>query len=158
MPMKLVPELDEIDLRILSLLQKDADLANNALADAVGLTPGPCLRRVQRLRTAGFIRQYTILLNNDALGYQISAFVEITLEHHTPEVANKFLKTIGKMPQVLSCHMVAGDCDFVLRVLVRDLEEYRTLIWEELHRIPGVDKMRSIMILDTIKETLNPEM
>jgi len=155
--MKQPVELDEIDRRILSLLQQRADLPNNALADEVGLTPGPCLRRVQRLREQGVIQKFTVQLDHKLLGYQISAFVEISLEHHTSEVASNFLKGIADMPQVLSCHMVTGDCDFILRVLVRDLDEYRKLIWEELHRIEGVQKIHSIVILDTLKEQPNPE-
>lgn len=151
-------ELDDIDRRILSLLQQRADIPNNALADEVGLTPGPCLRRVQRLRDQGVIQKFTVQLDYKMLGYPISAFVEISLEHHTSEVASIFLKAIADMPQVLSCHMVTGDCDFILRVQVRDLDEYRMLIWDELHRIEGVQKIHSIMILDTLKEQLNPEL
>jgi Lrp/AsnC family leucine-responsive transcriptional regulator len=149
-------DLDEIDLHILRVLQARADIPNNALADEVGLTPGPCLRRVQRLKEDGIIRKYTINVDHKLLGYRLSAFVEITLEHHTSEVAGKFIKAVAKKPQVLSCHMVTGDCDFVLRVLVHDLDEYRKLVWEELHRIDGVDKIRSIVILDTLKDQLNP--
>jgi len=151
-------DLDDIDRRILSLLQQRADIPNNALADEVGLTPGPCLRRVQRLRDQGVIQKFTVQLDHKLLGYPISAFVEISLEHHTSEVASDFLKAIAGMPQVLSCHMVTGDCDFILRVLVRDLDEYRKLIWEELHRIEGVQKIHSIVILDTLKEQLNPDL
>lgn len=149
-------ELDEIDRKILRLLQQRGDIPNNALADEVGLTPGPCLRRVQRLREQGVIRKFTVHLDHKLLGFQISAFVEITLAHHTPQVAAKFMKAIANKPQVLSCHMVTGDCDFILRVLVRDLDEYRKLIWEELHRIDGVEKIHSSVVLDTLKEQLNP--
>jgi DNA-binding Lrp family transcriptional regulator len=149
-------ELDEIDRKILNILQDRADIPNNALADEVGLTPGPCLRRVQRLREQGVIRKFTVHLNNKLVGFQMSAFVEITLEHHTSEAADKFIEIIANKPQILSCHMVTGDCDFVLRVLAKDLDEYRRLIWEELHRIEGVKKIRSIVILDTLKDQLNP--
>jgi Lrp/AsnC family leucine-responsive transcriptional regulator len=150
-------ELDEIDRRILGVLLRHGDIANNALADEVGLTPGPCLRRVQRLREAGVIRATTVRLDNKMLGFAISAFVEITLEHHTSEIADKFLRAIGSKPQVLSCHMTTGDCDFILRILVRDLEEYRELIWNELHKIEGVKTIRSSVILDTLKEELHRE-
>ena len=154
--MEQIVELDDIDRRILRVLQQRSDLPNNALADEIGLTPGPCLRRVQRLRELGVIRKFTVHLDHNLLGFQISEFVEITLAHHTPEVAAKFMKTIANKPQVLSCHMVTGDCDFILRVLVRDLDEYRTLVWEQLHRIEGVDKIHSSVVLDTLKEQLNP--
>jgi Lrp/AsnC family leucine-responsive transcriptional regulator len=155
--MKNPAELDQIDRRILGVLLQRADIANNALADEVGLTPGPCLRRVQRLREQGVIRSTTVRLDNRLLGFEISAFVEITLEHHTTEVADQFMRAIATNPQVLSCHMTTGDCDFLLRILVRDLEEYRQLIWDELHRIEGVKKIRSTVILDTLKEELHRE-
>jgi Lrp/AsnC family leucine-responsive transcriptional regulator len=156
--MKRAVELDDIDRRILGILQMRADIPNIALADEVGLTPGPCLRRVQRLREQGVILGSTVHLDHQLLGFQISAFVEISLEHHTSEVAANFLRDIAGKPQVLSCHMVTGDCDFILRVLVRDLEEYRKLIWEDLHRIEGVQRIHSIMILDTLKDQLNPDL
>lgn len=149
-------EIDEIDRKILDILQQRSDIPNNALADLVGLTPGPCLRRVQRLREQGVIRRYTIELNPEALGYQICAFVEISLHQHTRQVASRFMKTIQNKKQVLSCHMVAGDCDFILRVLARDLAEYRKLIWQDLHSIEGVEKIHSIIVLDTLKDHFSP--
>ena len=148
-------DLDEIDRHILTVLLHRGDIANNALADEVGLTPGPCLRRVQRLREAGVIRSTTVRLDNKLLGFEISAFVEITLEHHTSGIADHFMQAIADKPQVLSCYMTTGDCDFLLRILVRDLEEYRDLIWNELHKIEGVKTIRSAVILDTTKEELH---
>lgn len=145
-------EIDEIDRQILDILQQRSDIPNNALADQVGLTPGPCLRRVQRLRQSGVIRRYTIELSPEVLGYQISAFVEITLHQHTRQAASRFMKAIQSKKEVLSCHMVAGDCDFILRVLARDLSEYRKLIWQDLHTIEGVEKIHSIIVLDTLKD------
>jgi len=148
-------ELDEIDHRILDILLQRGDIANNALADEVGLTPGPCLRRVQRLRESGVILSTTVRLDNRLLGFEISAFVEITLEQHTTEIADQFTRAIADKPQVLSCYMTTGDCDFLLRILVRDLEEYRNLIWNELHKIEGVKTIRSAVILDSLKEELH---
>jgi len=145
-------QLDEIDLRILENLQAHADMPNNALAAAVGLSPAPCLRRVQRMRKTGVIRRFTIEVDPSLLGYQISAFVEITLREHTTQVASRFMKSVQKRSQVISCHMVAGDCDFILRVQARDLVEYRKLIWQDLHHIDGVERIHSIIILDTFKE------
>jgi len=145
-------EIDEIDRHILSILQQRGEIANNELADTVGLTPAPCLRRVQRLRQMGVIRRYTIDVDPDYLGYHVSAFVEISLRRHSSPIAARFMKAIQSTPQVLSCHMVAGDCDFILRVQTRDLTEYRKLIWEDLHSIDGVEKIHSIMVLDTVKD------
>jgi len=145
------PLLDEIDRKILDILQQRSNIPNNSLADEVGLTPGPCLRRVQRLKKIGVIRRFTVELDESLLGFEISAFVEITLSQHTGETANHFMKAVQSKPQVLSCHMVAGDCDFILHVVTSNLKEYRKLIWEDLHRIKGVEKIHSIMVLDTFK-------
>ena len=145
-------EIDEIDRRILRVLQQQAEIPNNALAERVGLTPAPCLRRVQRLREQRVLRRYTVEIDPAYLGYQIAAFVEITLRQHTSEVATRFMKAIQNKRQVISCHMVAGDCDFILRVRTRDLAEYRKLIWQDLHRIDGVEKIHSNIVLDVIKE------
>jgi DNA-binding Lrp family transcriptional regulator len=143
--------LDEIDRRILDILQQCSNIPNNSLADEVGLTPGPCLRRVQRLKKIGVIRRFTVELDESLLGFEISAFVEITLSQHTKEAANHFMKAVQSKPQVLSCHMVAGDCDFILQVVTSNLKEYRKLIWEDLHCIKGVEKIHSIIVLDTFK-------
>jgi DNA-binding Lrp family transcriptional regulator len=149
--MEKTPHLDEIDRSILDILQQRSNIPNNALADEVGLTPGPCLRRVQRLVSLGVIRRFTVELDESLLGLEISAFVEITLSQHTKEVANHFMKSVQSKPEVLSCHMVAGDCDFILQVVTSNLKEYRKLIWDDLHRIKGVEKIHSIMVLDTFK-------
>lgn len=149
-------ELDQIDRHILRVLSESADIANNALADQVGLTPGPCLRRVQRLKEEGIIRRYTVELNAEALGYSVSAFVEVSLEKHSGDISREFLKTIKTMPQILSCYMVAGDCDYILRVMVKNLAEYQQFIWNDLHGIPGVRTLRSIIVLDTMKSEISP--
>lgn len=147
--------LDEIDSHILRILQKRGDIPNTELADLIGLTPAPCLRRVQRLREDGVIRNFTIEIDNQKLGFQLAAIVEISLERHTTEAGNAFLAAIRKMPEVLSCHLVTGDFDFNLRVLVKDLEEYRQLVWERMHAIKGIKTIRSTVILNTYKDTLN---
>jgi DNA-binding Lrp family transcriptional regulator len=144
--------IDEIDWKILDALQRQSNIPNNALADLVGLTPGPCLRRVQRLQQRGVIRRFTVELNPEMLGYQICAFVEITLHQHTRQVASRFMKAIQNKQEILSCHMVAGDCDFILRVQAHNLAEYRKLVWQDLHSIEGVEKIHSIIVLDTLKD------
>jgi len=147
--------LDETDRSILQILLKRADIPNSELAGLVGLTPAPCLRRVQRLREDGVIRNFTIEIDNQKLGYQLSAIVEISLERHNTEAGNSFLAAIKKMPEILSCHLVTGDFDFNLRVLVKDLNEYQKLVWERMHAIKGIKTIRSTVIMNTYKDTLN---
>ena len=146
--------LDTIDRAILAILQRQADIPNNLLADQVGLTPGPCLRRVQNLRKTGVLQHYTVVQDNAALGYKLGSFAEITLKAHTHQVAQRFVKSMTARREVLGCHMVTGDFDFILRIATRDLKEYRKLIWD-IHSHSDVDKVRSIFMLETFKDEVN---
>ncbi len=146
--------LDLIDRKILAILQKQAEIPNNLLADQIGLTPGPCLRRVQNLRRAGVLQHYSIVQDNAALGYKLGSFAEITLKDHTQQVAQRFVKSMTALKEVLGCHMVTGDFDFILRIATRDLKTYRKLIWE-IHSHSDVERVRSIFMLETFKDELN---
>ena len=149
-----MPALDVLDRKILNVLQSQADIPNNLLADKIGLTPGPCLRRVQKLKEAGILRHYTIVQDNAALGYSLGAFAEVTLKEHTLNVAQRFVRSMTSRREVLGCHMVTGDFDFMLRIATRDLIEYRKLIWD-IHSHQDVDKVRSTFMLESFKDELN---
>lgn len=149
-------DIDIIDRKILAELQEDASLANIELADRVGLTPAPCLRRVSRLVEDGVIQRYTIALDNKQLGFGLSALVEVTLAKHTTQSARTFLKAMQAKPEIVGCHMVTGDCDFILRIIAKDMEAYRRLIWEDLHALENVLKVRSSLILETFKDQTSP--
>jgi len=149
-------DLDEIDLKILATLQRSANLPNTELADQIGLTPAPCLRRVKRLNDLGVIRGFSIVVDNKQLGFTLSALAEVTLTRHTARAAREFIKAIQGKQQVIACHMVTGDCDFVLRIMSPGIDAYRKLIWEELHGIEGVLKIRSSVIMETFKDQLSP--
>ena len=149
-------QLDDIDRKILGVLQKSANLPNTELADRVGLTPAPCLRRVKRLTEIGAIQGFTVKLDCKQLGFQLAALVEVTLEQHTARATREFLRAVQGKQQIIACHMVTGDCDFVLRVMSPDIDAYRKLIWEELHALEGVQKIRSSVILETFKDQLSP--
>jgi len=151
-----VTHLDEIDWKILATLQKSADLPNTELADQVGLTPAPCLRRVKNLSQLGIIRGFSIALDNKQLGFTLSALAEITLTQHTARAARNFIGAIQSKREIIACHMVTGDCDFVLRVMSPDIDAYRKLIWEDLHALEGVLKIRSSVILETFKDQMSP--
>jgi Lrp/AsnC family leucine-responsive transcriptional regulator len=150
--------LDEIDWKILAALQRNANLPNTELADQVGLTPAPCLRRVRKLTETGVIKGFLLALDNRRLGFSISALLEITLAQRSVLATEKFLKTIQGERQVIACHMVTGDCDFVLRILSPDIDSYRKLIWEDLHAMEGVQRIRSSIILETFKDQLSPNL
>ncbi|MCB6182776.1 Lrp/AsnC family transcriptional regulator [Leeia sp. TBRC 13508] len=150
-------QLDVIDRRILRTLQAEGNLPNNVLAERVGLTPAPCLRRVQRLRQEGIIDRYLVALDNKAIGYSVSAYAEITLNHHIPALAEKFIEKVKTKPEVLACHVVAGDFDFLLRLVAKDMQDYQRIIWD-LHAIEGIRQMRSIIVMNTLKDEINPSL
>jgi Lrp/AsnC family leucine-responsive transcriptional regulator len=147
-----------IDRKILAELQIDASLPNTELAARVGLTPAPCLRRVQRLVEDGVIQRYTIAIDNKQVGFGLSALVEVQLAKHTTQSARAFLQAIQGRPEVVGCHMVTGDCDYILRVVATDIEAYRKLIWEDIHAIENVQRLRSSIILETFKDQMNPSL
>jgi Lrp/AsnC family transcriptional regulator, leucine-responsive regulatory protein len=151
-----VTQLDEIDWKILATLQKSSNLPNTELADQVGLTPAPCLRRVKNLSQLGIIQGYSIALDNKQLGYTLSALAKIRLTQHTAQAARKFIRAIQGKREIIACHMVTGDCDFILRIMSPDIDAYRKLIWEELHGIEGVLEIHSSVILETFKDQLSP--
>ena len=148
--------LDEIDWKILAALQKRSNLRNNDLADDVGLTPAPCLRRVKNLSQIGIIKGFSITLDNKQLGFGLSALVEVTLTDHSTRAARKFLNTIQGNPEIIACYMVTGDSDFILRIMTANVDTYRKLIWDDLHAIEEVLKIRSSVILETFKDQLSP--
>lgn len=148
--------IDLLDRKILTELQADASLPNTELADRVGLTPAPCLRRVNRLVDDGIIKRYTIEIDNKQVGFGLSALVEVSLAKHTLQSARAFLKAVQSKREIVGCHMVTGDCDFILRIIATDIESYRRLIWEDLHAIENVQKIRSSIILETLKDQTSP--
>jgi len=148
--------LDEIDWKILAALQRHSNLPNTDLADYVGLTPAPCLRRVKNLSQMGIIKGSSITLDNKQLGFGFSALVEITLTDHSTRAGRKFLNTIQGNPEIIACYMVTGDSDFILRIMTANVDTYRKLIWDDLHAMEEVMKVRSSVILETFKDQLSP--
>jgi Lrp/AsnC family leucine-responsive transcriptional regulator len=149
-------DLDEIDWKILQILQENAAIPNIELADEIGLSPAPCHRRVKRLKDLGVIKRSIVELDYEKLGYSLTAFVEVTLAEHTEKAAREFIRAVRIRNHIVSCHMVTGDYDFILRIMAPDIASYRTLVWEELHAIKGVHKMRSSVVLETTKDQLGP--
>jgi Lrp/AsnC family leucine-responsive transcriptional regulator len=144
-------ELDETDCRILDELQKDGRISNQDLADRVGLSPSPCLRRTRLLERAGVVRKYVALLNPAAVGRGMQAIVQVRLDHQTGASVDRFEKDILKYPQVLECDLTAGDWDYVLRVAVRDLAEFREFCVNKLSRIGGVANVKSSISMKQVK-------
>src|SRR5215471_16275737 len=125
LPAMLKYNLDAIDRRIVAEFQADARLSNVQLAEKVGLSPSPCLRRVKRLEQAGYIEGYRATLRRDRIGLGFSVFVGVKIDGHANERALAFEKAVTAMPEVISCHLVSGEADYFLEVVVPDLEHYQ---------------------------------
>ncbi|TPP05964.1 Lrp/AsnC family transcriptional regulator [Rhizobium glycinendophyticum] len=142
--------LDRIDRKIIACLLQDADLSNAELAEGVGLTAAPLSRRLARLYTAGVIRQ-AVVINPARVGLGLQAYVEITLDRTTPQVGERFLDHVGKLAEVVEIHAVAGDFDFLLKISVRDMADFKRLIWQEFDRLAEIKTIRSTMVFDSPK-------
>ncbi|MED5606813.1 MULTISPECIES: Lrp/AsnC family transcriptional regulator [Pseudomonas] len=146
-------KLDAYDHRILAALQRDGRLSNVQLAEAIGLSPSPCLRRVRLLEEAGVIRRYGADLDRDQLGLGLTVFVGIKVERHHEEQAEAFRQAVIDLPEVISVHLVSGESDFLLQVVVPDLRAYERFLTGTLLKLPGVSDIRSNFAISTLKES-----
>ncbi len=143
-------KLDRIDINILAQLQQNAKLTNVTLADAVGLSPSPCLQRVKRLEKAGYITSYKAQINLGKLGEYITVFTEITLHDHRREDFVKFEAEIRRYDAVQECHLVSGGYDYLIKFVARSVTHYQEIIERILERNIGVDKYFSYVVIKTI--------
>ena len=144
-------ELDRIDCRILQLLQADGRLSNVELAEKIALSPSPCLRRLKRLEEAGVIRRYAALVEPARVGLGLLAFVRISLEKRGRNAIDAFRRAVQEWPEVMDCYVMTGDMDFLLKILVEDLEHFSRFIMDRLLKHPGVVDAKSSFALDTLK-------
>lgn len=144
-------KLDAIDLKILKALQDDADITNVELADKVGLSPSPCLRRVRLLEEAGIIRRRVTLLDPTAIDLNVNVFVSVTLEKQVEEHLKDFETAIRRRPEVVECYLMTGESDYLLRVVVTDLGSYEQFLKQHLTRVPGVASIKSSFALDQVQ-------
>lgn len=145
-------EPNAIDQAILEQLQTDGRLSNVDLADRVGLSPSACLRRVRALEQSGVIYGYRALVDRRLLGQSTSVFVEITLKSQEESVLDTFEEAVAAHPAVVSCHLMAGDADYILQVACADVSDYEQLHRTHLAQLPGVARIRSSFALRTVVE------
>jgi Lrp/AsnC family leucine-responsive transcriptional regulator len=143
--------LDAIDGRILAALQADARLSNIELADRVGLSPSPCLRRVRRLERDGYIQGYRAVLRREQVGLGLTVFLGVKIEGHANRHAMKFEQAVVAIPEVIACHMVSGESDYLLEVVVADLPHYQRVLVEKLLTMPIVREVRSNFAIQSLK-------
>lgn len=146
-------QLDKIDRRILDALQEDGRIQNLELAKRVGLSPSACLRRVRHLEETGVIDRYVALLNPSKVGAGFTVFARVWLSGQDEVTVNHFVSAIRELRQVMECHLMAGDCDFLLRVAVADLDAYRQFQIEHLNRIKGVQNVKTEIPMEKIKQS-----
>lgn len=140
--------LDRIDLRILQQLQEDSSLTNQELSEKVGLSPSPCLRRVKALEEQGLIQGYRAHLDAKKLGLDLLAQISISMDKHTPERFENFEKAISACPEVLECYLITGQtADYVLKVIVRDMQHFQEFLLDTLTRIEGVSGVHSSFVM-----------
>jgi len=146
-------KLDRFDRRILDLLQQDGRLSNLDLAEQIGLSPSPCLRRVRALEQSGVVRGYRALLDAQRLGLTLMALVYISMDRHTPERFANFDARIQQLPEVLECLLITGqDADYQLKVVVRDMRAYEHLLLDQINRIDGVTGVHTSFVLRRVVE------
>ena len=141
-------QIDRYDREILRVLQRDGRVSNQELADRIGLSPSPCLRRVRALEEAGVITAYRAVLNAKMLGYSLMALIYISMDKHTPERFEHFEKEISKITEVLECLLITGqDADYQIKVAVADMDAYQELLLKRITRIQGVTGVHSSFVL-----------
>ncbi len=143
--------LDALDRRIIAALQADGRLSNVDLAEKVGLSPSPCLRRVTRLEREGFIQGYRALLGRKKIGLGLTVFVGVKIEGHADDRATTFEEEVVAFPEVIACHMIAGEADYLLEVTVPDLDAYQKFLVGKLLNLPLVREVRSNIAIQTLK-------
>lgn len=143
--------LDATDWKILATLQQDARIANIELARKVHLSPSPCLARVRRLEESGLISRYVTLLDPVALGLTVSVFIQVRLEKQVEAALETFERAIAERPEVMECYLMTGDSDYLIRVVVRDVQALERFIVDFLSRVPGVGNIQSSFALKQVK-------
>ena len=146
--------LDKRDQKILAELQRDGRLSHVELAARVGLTPTPCTRRVRELESAGVIQGYTAVLDPRKVGHTIQAMVQIKLERHSDDLAERFRRELLERPEVMACYVMTGEMDFLVHVVVRDIDALSDFTLRRLLRMSGVRDVRSSIVLETVKRSM----
>ncbi|KEA61716.1 Transcriptional regulator, AsnC family [Marinobacterium lacunae] len=144
-------QLDRHDRHILEIIQNEGRISNQELADRVGLSPSPCLRRVRALEDSGLITGYKAIVDAKAMGLTLMALLHISMDRHTPERFANFDSTVSAIPEVLECLLITGqDADYQLKVIVRDMDAYQDLLLNKITRIEGVTGAHSSFVLRQI--------
>ncbi len=146
-------DVDRIDIRILGQLQRDAKISHAALGELVHLSPSQISRRITRLEEAGLVKAYTALLDPEMLGLDVEAFTAVSLDRHDPSCGDAFEQRIQEFDEILECLAVTGEADYILRIVVPDLNAFARVVTDRLIKLPGVKMVRSSIALRRIKRS-----
>ncbi|MGB3618618.1 MAG: Lrp/AsnC family transcriptional regulator [Catalinimonas sp.] len=146
-------KFDQIDRKILQILQKNAKITNAQLSKEIGLSPAPTLERVKKLENSGVIMSYHAKLNLHEIGLGVTTFVQVTLVGHKKQFIEGFVSQINAIPEVIECHHITGQGDFLLKIVASDIPRYQQLMLEHISEIDEIDSMVSIIILQTFKDS-----
>lgn len=144
-------KMDNINKKILSILQENSSITNSDLSKSIGMAPATTLERVKKLELSGVIKGYVALVDQKKIGKVITAFVEISMKNHSAESIKTFSRDISALPEVLECHHLAGDKDFLLKVVTEDIDSYRIFALDKLASIAGIGNVCTFFSLNTIK-------
>lgn len=145
-------DLDKTDLQILKILQQNGRITNLQLSNEIGLSPAPTLERVRKLENAGYILSYHALVDEEKLGLGIKTFIQVSLDFHQNDTIQTFLNEIQEIKEITECHHVTGQCDFLLKVYVKDIKSYEQLIMQKISRISVVKTFQTMIIMSTNKK------
>ena len=146
-------KLDQIDRKVLEILQDNAKITNAQLSKEIGLSPAPTLERVKKLETSGVILSYHARLDRERVGLGVTTFVMVTLVGHKKQVTDSFVAKVNTIPEIIECHHITGDGDFLLKVISKDITSYQKLMLEVINEIEEVANTKTMVILSTFKES-----
>ncbi|MCW8927149.1 MAG: Lrp/AsnC family transcriptional regulator, partial [Xanthomonadales bacterium] len=146
-------KLDKLDRKIIRLLQKDASLSAAAIGEQIGLSQSPCWRRIQRIKDAGLVKDQGMVFDRRKLGFDTMVFAHVKLTAHGRSKVAEFSETIRQFPEVMECHLLLGQVDFLLRIVTPDLEAYERFFFEKLSQLPDVQEVTSNIVLTEAKHT-----
>lgn len=146
-------QLDRLDLRILDELQRDSALPVTELAERVDSSKSVCWRRMQRLQQEGVIKERVAIVDREAVGLKVMIFAHVKMNRHGRSVLPHFVDEIKTFPQVVECHTLMGDVDFLLKIVVKDIEEYEHFFWQQLSQMEGVQEVSSSIVMTEVAST-----
>ncbi len=146
--------MDEMDKKILMLLQQNAKLGTKEIAGIIGLSNTPTYERIKKLENSGVINRYVAVLNGEALEKNIMVFCQITLNYHKKELIEKFKEVIGNLPDVMGCYHIAGNADFLLKIVVKDMNAFQKFALEKLTSFEGVSNIQSSFVIEEVKNDI----